>query len=53
MAILKGKRNARSDGDCTLNRVFPVTVKLTKGSGGESLSSQSRRGLHAANGYAM
>jgi len=30
MAILKGKRDAHSDRDRTLNRVFPVTVKLTK-----------------------
>jgi hypothetical protein len=30
VAILKGKPNARSDNDRTLNRVFPVTAKLTK-----------------------
>jgi len=30
MAILKGKPNANSDNDRTLNRVFPVTAKLTK-----------------------
>ena len=31
MAILKGKPNASSDNDRTLNRVCPVTAKLTKG----------------------
>ena len=30
VAILKGKPNASSDNDRTLNRVFPVTAKLTK-----------------------
>jgi hypothetical protein len=30
MEILKGKPNAHSDPDRTLNRVFPVTAKLTK-----------------------
>ncbi len=30
MAILKAKPDTSSDGDRTLNRVFPVTAKLTK-----------------------
>jgi|SRR5579872_3273547 len=30
MAILKAKPDARSEADHTLNRVFPVTTKLTK-----------------------
>src|SRR5438105_3933420 len=30
MAILKGKPDAISDSDRALNRVFPVTAKLTK-----------------------
>ncbi|MFZ0588427.1 MAG: hypothetical protein WBL97_10015 [Candidatus Sulfotelmatobacter sp.] len=30
MAILEGKGDASSDNDRTLNRVFPVTAKLTK-----------------------
>jgi hypothetical protein len=45
MAILKGKRNARSDGDCTLNRVFPVTVKLTKEERGRVTEFAKSKGL--------
>src|ERR1700683_714985 len=30
MAILKGKTDVHSDSDHSLNRVFPVTAKLTK-----------------------
>ena len=30
MAILKANSNGISDSDHTLNRVFPVTAKLTK-----------------------
>ncbi len=35
MAILKAKPDAISDSDHTLNRVFPVTAKLTKEELGE------------------
>jgi len=53
MAILKAKPDASSEADHTLNRVFPVTTKLTKEERGGSLSLPGRRGLHAGNGYAM
>ena len=53
MAILKANPDAISDSDHTLNRVFPVTAKLTKEERGRSLSLPGRRDLHAGNGYAM
>ena len=45
MAILKGKGDARSDSDCTLNRVFPVTVKLTKEEWGRITEFARSQGL--------
>jgi len=45
MAILKGKEDARSDSDCTLNRVFPVTVKLTKEEWGRITEFARSQGL--------
>jgi hypothetical protein len=45
MAILKGKGDARSDSDCTLNRVFPVTVKLTKEEWGRVTEFARSKGL--------
>ena len=45
MAILKGKPDAISDGDHTLNRIFPVTAKLTKEERGRVTEFARLRGL--------
>src|SRR6202140_5884068 len=45
MAILKGKPNASSDNDRTLNRVFPVTAKLTKEERGRITEFARSQGL--------
>jgi len=45
MAILKGRPNASSDSDRTLNRVFPVTAKLTKEEWGRVTEFARSRGL--------
>jgi hypothetical protein len=45
MANLKGKGDACSDSDCTLNRMFPVTVKLTKEDWGRVTDFARSKGL--------
>jgi len=45
MAILKGKPGAVSDKDHTLNRVFPVTAKLTKEERGKVTDFARSQGL--------
>ncbi len=45
MAILKAKPDAISDGDHTLNRVFPVTAKLTKEERGRITEFARSQGL--------
>jgi len=45
MAILKAKPDAISDGDHTLNRVFPVTAKLTKEERGKVTEFAKSQGL--------
>jgi|SRR5271156_3055476 len=45
MAILKGKPNAGSDSGRTLNRVFPVTAKLTKEEWGRVTEFARSKGL--------
>ena len=45
MAILKAKPDAISDSDHTLNRVFPVTAKLTKEERGRVTEFARSRGL--------
>jgi hypothetical protein len=45
MAILKAKPDANSDCDHTLNRVFPVTAKLTKEERGRITEFARSQGL--------
>jgi hypothetical protein len=45
MPISKGKPNASSDSDRTLNRVFPVTAKLTKEEWGRVTEFARSQGL--------
>ena len=45
MAILKAKPDAISDTDHTLNRVFPVTTKLTKEERGKVTEFSKSQGL--------
>ena len=45
MAILKAKPDAISDSDHTLNRVFPVTAKLTKEERGRITEFARSQGL--------
>jgi len=45
MAILKAKPDAISDSDHTLNRIFPVTAKLTKEERGRVTEFARLRGL--------
>jgi hypothetical protein len=45
MAILKAKSDAISDSDHTLNRVFPVTTKLTKEERGTVTEFAKSQGL--------
>jgi hypothetical protein len=45
MATLKAKPDAISDREHTLNRVFPVTTKLTKGEWGKVTEFARARGL--------
>ena len=45
MAILKAKPDAISDSDHTLNRVFPVTAKLTKEERGRVTEFARSQGL--------
>jgi hypothetical protein len=45
MTILKTNRGAISDGDHTLNRVFPVTTKLTKEEWGKVTEFAKSQGL--------
>jgi hypothetical protein len=45
MAILKGKPDAISDSEHTLNRVFPVTAKLTKEERGQVTEFAEAQGL--------
>ena len=45
MAILKAKPDAISDSDRTLNRVFPVTAKLTKDERGRVTDFARSQGL--------
>src|SRR5271169_6317409 len=45
MAILKAKPDANSDSDHTLNRVFPVTAKLTKEERGRITEFARSQGL--------
>lgn len=45
MAILKGKPDGNSDADHTLNRVFPVTAKLTKEERGKVTEFARSQGL--------
>jgi hypothetical protein len=45
MAILKAKPDAISDRDHTLNRVFPVTAKLTKAERGKVTEFARSQGL--------
>ena len=45
MAILKAKPDAISDSDHTLNRVFPVTTKLTKEEQGKVTEFAKSQGL--------
>ena len=45
MAILKAKPDAISDNDHTLNRVFPVTAKLTKEERGRITEFARSQGL--------
>jgi len=45
MTILKGKPNASSDSDRTLNRIFPVTAKLTKEEWGRVTEFARSQGL--------
>jgi len=45
MATLKGKPKASSDNDRTLNRVFPVTTKLTKEEWGRVTEFARSQGL--------
>ena len=45
MAILKANPDAISDSDHTLNRVFPVTTKLTKEERGKITDFASSQGL--------
>ncbi len=45
MAVLKAKPDAISDSDHTLNRVFPVTTKLTKEERGKVTEFARSQGL--------
>ena len=45
MAILRANSNGISDSDHTLNRVFPVTAKLTKDERGKVTEFAKSRGL--------
>jgi hypothetical protein len=45
MSILKAKRDAHSDSDRTLNRVFPATIKLTKEEWGRVTEFARSKGL--------
>ena len=45
MAILKSKPDASSEADHTLNRVFPVTAKLTKDERGKVTEFAKSQGL--------
>ena len=45
MAILKANSDATTDNDHTLNRVFPVTAKLTKEERGKVTEFASSQGL--------
>jgi hypothetical protein len=45
MAVLKAKPEAISDSDHTLNRVFPVTMKLTKEERGKITDFARSQGL--------
>jgi len=45
MPVSKGKPNASSDSDRTLNRVFPVTAKLTKEEWGRVTEFARSQGL--------
>ena len=54
MAILKAKPDAISDSDHTLNRIFPVTAKLTKEERGRVTDFARSQGLaRGENGYGM
>ena len=53
MAILKTMPEKSSHGDRTLNRVFPVTVKLTKEELVRVTDFSSSQGLARGNGYAV